>query len=970
VADAQGPLTGATITRRAFLDGPLTENDTNDFGNVTRYTYDGLDRRIRTEIVLTASGTGDGVHVGASLEGVKNDLAAPESFLPTPDPAQGGGDGIIRIATVYDANSLVTSRIDDNGNVTLYLYDNLDRRVTETKGLTVDSGPLTKALILGSRQIVTPTAATINDPATIPATLINAQLAAAEARMDAVEPLFPPLADQIDDSPPTTIVYGFDPDDNLLIFEDENDSEMFYLYDAVNRGVAVRMFRAGQTDSHVGDPLFAPDPASDPSNPSTFPAIVGTTKQDFEYDGLSRRVRATDNNDPAAGSDDVVITLAFDSLGRVIEETRQMGALSAKAISSAWRAEDLRVGLTYPNDRALKYTFDQLDRLETITDVGEPDSIVEYDYIGTYRVLKRSFLNGTRMTYLDAAGGVEIGYDGLRRAVELQHLRSDVSLIVGFTHTYDRMNNKLGEGKLHDPANDEVYTYDSAYRLIDFDRPNPGAITPLHGDWTLDGAGNWQAVDGETREHSSLNEITQRTDGGTTTLVYDDNGNLTDDGTYEFAWDASNRLSTVTRKSDGALVATYSYDPHGQRVRKVVTNSGSLDGTTDFYYNGWQVIEERDVTDVLTQQYVYGNDIDEVLVMDRNLDGDGTATGPGDDRLYYHQNTLNSTYALTDVSEDVVEGYLYDAYGHVTVYEPGGNGVVDFGGDDNITVGGHSAVANPYLFTGRRLDAETSLYYYRLRYFDTQLGRFISRDQIGVWGDPTNLGSGYAYVANGPVNFVDPYGYGNNNGPYGNSMSNMMDAGIAAKPPDLPDYPDVLRGCTYAWCAADQLSPVDVQPQMPGDEAEFVSEAADAESIIRAWKDPDYRASLSAEQLSSFGQPGGALGGADMLPRNTVCCMGVWGRLFVWGRLLTPDRQDQLSRLGPGPYAAGYGSDRDKVVETKQGKGNTTYYCSCCCDLKGFTCGHGSRDKDTVCDCCKILRRPYIRNLTLMEDAG
>ena len=127
------------------------------------------------EQILTASGQGDGVHIGASIYGVKDDPTAPESFPPTPDPSQGGGDGIIRTGWNYDKDSLLSSMIDDNGNVTLYLYDDLNRQVLESEGLVVGS-TYTEANILGSRVIPTPTAATIDDPATIPDSQINAQL--------------------------------------------------------------------------------------------------------------------------------------------------------------------------------------------------------------------------------------------------------------------------------------------------------------------------------------------------------------------------------------------------------------------------------------------------------------------------------------------------------------------------------------------------------------------------------------------------------------------------------------------------------------------------------------------------------------------------------------------------------------------------------------------------------------------------
>ena len=64
------------------------------------------------------------------------------------------------------------------------------------------------------------------------------------------------------------------------------------------------------------------------------------------------------------------------------------------------------------------------------------------------------------------------------------------------------------------------------------------------------------------------------------------------------------------------------------------------------------------------------------------------------------------------------------------------------------------ALGNPYRYTGRRLDAETGLYYYRARYYDPVAGRFLQADPAGLV-DGLNL---YAYVRNDPLNFVDPFG--------------------------------------------------------------------------------------------------------------------------------------------------------------------------------------------------------------------
>jgi RHS repeat-associated protein len=67
-------------------------------------------------------------------------------------------------------------------------------------------------------------------------------------------------------------------------------------------------------------------------------------------------------------------------------------------------------------------------------------------------------------------------------------------------------------------------------------------------------------------------------------------------------------------------------------------------------------------------------------------------------------------------------------------------------------------VGNPFLFSGRRYDAESGLYLYRTRYLDPRAGRFITRDPLGAWWDPTSLGNAFTYAGNNPRSRLDPYG--------------------------------------------------------------------------------------------------------------------------------------------------------------------------------------------------------------------
>jgi RHS repeat-associated protein len=319
-------------------------------------------------------------------------------------------------------------------------------------------------------------------------------------------------------------------------------------------------------------------------------------------------------------------------------------------------------------------------------------------------------------------------------------------------------------------------SYDSLGRLTGLERPlgasRPAALSATVANswgWTLDGANDWDSVDStggavsrdESRVHDdthALKEVYDAVSSTTELLGHDWNGNLIWDDSFDYVFDAYNRLRHVSDRATGNVIAVYDYDVEDRRIRKSVTHSGALNGVTMFVYDAEDVVAEYDDAGTLLREFVHGPGYDEVLVMNRNTGGGTTATGPGDERYYYTHDALGSTVALVSAATGkAVEGYLYEPYGATYVVEAGANGQVDWGGDD--TIASHSGLDNPYTFTGQRFDAETGLMYYKARYYSSEQGRFISRDPIGIWTDEVNLGNGYAYVGSGPLDYGDPTGF-------------------------------------------------------------------------------------------------------------------------------------------------------------------------------------------------------------------
>ena len=214
-------------------------------------------------------------------------------------------------------------------------------------------------------------------------------------------------------------------------------------------------------------------------------------------------------------------------------------------------------------------------------------------------------------------------------------------------------------------------------------------------------------------------------------LAYDADGNLLSDGMFTYAYDAENRLVSVS--SNGALLAEYFYDARGRRVCKTTPAAAAT-----FLYDGWNLMEEHRVLTnktASTTQYCWGKD------HSGRLQGAGGIGGllylKVDEEIYVPLYDANSNITkYLDAAGNVVASYGYSAFGNVTAKT------------------GLFADKLAFRFSTKYYDDESGFFYYGKRFYSPMLCRWINRDPIDEDGG-VNL---YGFCSNRSISSFDKVG--------------------------------------------------------------------------------------------------------------------------------------------------------------------------------------------------------------------
>ncbi|MCZ6624836.1 MAG: hypothetical protein O7B35_11505, partial [Deltaproteobacteria bacterium] len=393
-----------------------------------------------------------------------------------------------------------------------------------------------------------------------------------------------------------------------------------------------------------------------------------------------------------------------------IEENRYLALASEKANEETdfdpiyiYDLNGNRVSMIDPTGLT-NYTYDALNRLTSITNNIGQTTTFDYDAFG--RRTSMTHDNGVVTNYT---------YDAASQLLSLVH-QLGATTINSFNYTYDKVGNRETKTDNNGTAN---YTYDTLNRLVEAVNPLPS--NPVES-FTYDEVGN--RVDSNQNGLSTFNDANQLEDAAAFNFSYDNNGNLiqkTDKSTLEstvFEYDAENKLIRVASLDK---TVNYKYDGLGRRIEKEITET-AVTTVTQYIYDQEDILLELDGSNNITARYTHGPGIDEPLIMEQ-----------GGVSFFYHADALGSVTEISDSAGAVLQSYTYSSFGKI-------ESQVD------------PSFVQPYTFTAREFDPETGMYFYRARYYDAKLGRFLSEDPV------FNGNEQYTYVNNNPLTLVDPMG--------------------------------------------------------------------------------------------------------------------------------------------------------------------------------------------------------------------
>jgi RHS repeat-associated protein len=423
----------------------------------------------------------------------------------------------------------------------------------------------------------------------------------------------------------------------------------------------------------------------------------------YFYDFMNRLTKVVGSN-----SHNMLFT--YDSYGRIDSLTNVINGTSYKNDYDygdkdvAGEIPGLIYNVKLNGTTQLTYDFDQLARLSTRTIATTSPYTTTYTYLdglgsNSTTTLLASMTNGTNAAFnytYDANGNILTIKEGT---------------ITKATYTYDKMNQLIREDNVYSSKSID-YVYDVGGNIVSRTEYNytGGVRGSLIKAFNYGYSTSWKdqmtSYDGQSITYDAIGNPTAYLNGVT------------------LAWQNGRELASYTKNS---VTTNYTYNDSGVRTSKEI----GANATINYYLNGSSIVRQTDGTKTLDFFY----------------DENGNLYGfkEGASMYYYLRNGQNDIIGILDNTGAQVVSYVYDSWGNP----------ISSSGTLATTIGAD----NPFRYRGYYFDSETGLYYLNSRYYDPEVGRFTSSDDI-ISSVKSIFGyNSYSYSYNNPVNMSDESGH-------------------------------------------------------------------------------------------------------------------------------------------------------------------------------------------------------------------
>lgn len=495
-----------------------------------------------------------------------------------------------------------------------------------------------------------------------------------------------------------------------------------------------------------------------------------TTESEYDRSGLLIRRTYSDGN---------FETFSHNGRGELVASETPQGMFIYERNAVGWVVRERQIvgGIEHVVARQFDYMGDVIGRE---TSVGHRVQlqrdirgwVTRADFDGAERASFERDASGNERRRLFSGGGrVETGFDALGRMTRRQvYAAKDVGSPSGVLAVGSGGDALVADQGWEYSATSELmqtwdatrgvdsFTYDAAAQLTEHRRTSPAelarvgragalaSVGALLGGFGYDASRNLYSSD-EVREYDDKNRLVRR---GEVHFTWNELGQLTRkwrDGVSEqhstaFEWSSAGMLNAVEAPSQVAgerLRIEFTYDSFARRTAKRIqlrSASGAVvrERLVQFVWDGSYLVHElhyevdAGVPRPQNERTFYFDDETGEAVAHRT-GGNGTGAG---DWLFYVNDQVGTPDRLINGRGEIVESFEQGAWGFSQ----------------------NAGIGTPLRYRGQYYDEETGLCFNRHRYYDADLGRYISPDPLGI---VAGLNS-YAYAENQPTGFVDPLG--------------------------------------------------------------------------------------------------------------------------------------------------------------------------------------------------------------------